>query len=234
MILFLLIRDCIHELIGHVPILADPSKFKFPTISVIFLFLAFAQFSQEIGLASLGAPDEEIERISTVLSNETIDQSLSLSPLYSCIGLLWSSVFAKKTVRSRHTAQVFYRLTASSSTRSHLSQKSDLSSPRRRQSSPIRTWIINRSIMWPKVSMTRRTSSGELSNDHRTHVWWYGHIHRQYVATKLGRRFEICYDSFTDSVHILDSVAKLNRFAQTIKNDVNCLTSALNRMTLNN
>ncbi|CAG2117903.1 unnamed protein product, partial [Medioppia subpectinata] len=172
--------DCIHELIGHVPILADPT---------------FAQFSQEIGLASLGASDEEIEKFAT---------------------LYWFTVeFGLCKEKGEIKAYGAGLLSSYGELKHSLSPKPEL-----RAFDPMATAVQP----YQDVEYQDVYYVAESFEDAKNKF-------SEYVKTKLARRYEVYYDSFTDSVNILDSMNKLHAFGTKIKSDINCLNTALSRIS---
>ncbi|CAG2174800.1 unnamed protein product, partial [Oppiella nova] len=172
--------DCIHELIGHVPILADPT---------------FAQFSQEIGLASLGASDEEIEKFAT---------------------LYWFTVeFGLCKENNEIKAYGAGLLSSYGELKHSLSSKPEL-----RAFEPEATAVQP----YQDVEYQDVYYVADSFQDAKDKF-------REYVKSKLARRYEVYYDSFTDSVHILDSIDKLHSFGAKLKADMNCMNTALGRLS---
>ncbi|KAH9406020.1 hypothetical protein TYRP_014318 [Tyrophagus putrescentiae] len=171
--------DAIHELLGHIPILADES---------------FADFSQEIGLASLGASDEDLEKFAT---------------------LYWFTVeFGLCRENGQIRAYGAGLLSSFGELKHSLSDKPEL-----RNFEPEKTAIQP----YQDLDYQDIYYVAESFDDAKEKF-------RKYVAEKLPRRFDVYFDPFTDRVHVVDSVNKLERLISKLSNDVHTLNSCARKL----
>lgn len=174
--------DCIHELMGHIPMLCDQS---------------FAQFSQEIGIASLGASDEQIEKFATLywftvefgLCRENNQLKCYGAGLLSSYGemehALESNKPALKDFVPEETACEAYD-----------------------DAEYQVTYYVAQSFDDAKVKI------------------------KQYAEKYLNRDYELAYDPYTCSIKVLDSLDRLDLYANQIKNDVMRLSSSITKIKI--
>ena len=172
--------DCIHEIIGHLPMLTDPP---------------FAQFAQEIGLASLGASDSEIEKFAT---------------------LYW---FTVEYGLCRQEDQVkAYGAGLLSSFGELMHCLSDV--PERRPFDPEKAAVQP----YQDVEYQQLYFVADSFDQARDQL-------RQYVQTKLPRKFEVFYDPLTQSVHVLDSLERLSVVTSATAGELDRITNGLRLLT---
>ena len=172
--------DCIHEIIGHLPMLTDPP---------------FANFAQEIGLASLGASDADIEKFAT---------------------LYWFTVEYGLCQEDSHTKAYGAGLLSSFGELMHCLSDT----PERRPFDPEKAAVQP----YQDVEFQQLYFVAESFEQAREQL-------RQYVRAKLPRRFEVAYDAFTQTVHVLDSLERLSVVTTSAVADLDRITNGLRLLT---
>ncbi|GAB6027768.1 hypothetical protein CHUAL_002004 [Chamberlinius hualienensis] len=170
--------DCIHELLGHVPMLADQN---------------FAQFSQELGLASLGATDEEIEKFATLywftiefgLCKENNEIRAYGAGLLSSFGELKHSLSGAPELKPFDPAVASVQ-------------------PYQDQD-------------YQDVYFVTENFEEMMSK------------FQSWCSKNLKRPYEVLYDPYTQSVHLMENPNDLNRIVNPLKSQLQLLYSAMSK-----
>ncbi|XP_067856124.1 phenylalanine-4-hydroxylase [Heptranchias perlo] len=170
--------DVCHELLGHVPLFAD---------------LSFAQFSQEIGLASLGAPDEYIEKLATVY---------------------WFTVEFGLCKQNNETKAYGAGLLSSFGEL----QYSLTDQPELRPFDPEKTACQK----YPITNFQPIYFVAETFEDAKEKV-------RKFAAM-IPRPFSVRYNSYTQSIEVLDNIEQLKNLADSIGSEMGILYNALKKL----
>ncbi|XP_003373850.1 protein henna [Trichinella spiralis] len=185
--------DVCHELLGHVPLFADPN---------------FAQFSQEIGLSSLGAPDEVIQKLAT-LYWFTVEFGLceqeGKRKAYGA-GLLSSFGELQVPFLFKRLSTIFrsYCLT---------------DEPEVYPFNP----EITATTEYPITSYQPKYFLAQsFENAKEQLIKW---------ASAISRPFNIRYDPYTQRIQILDNTEILNHVVHDVRNDLQLVESTLMKLS---
>uniref|UniRef100_A0A8C8CMC8 Biopterin-dependent aromatic amino acid hydroxylase family profile domain-containing protein n=1 Tax=Oncorhynchus tshawytscha TaxID=74940 RepID=A0A8C8CMC8_ONCTS len=177
---------CCHELLGHIPMLADKE---------------FAQFSQEIGLASLGASDEDIETLNPL---SFLHHLLSfLRQLYWFtveFGLCWK-VWSAGLLSSY--GELIYALSNKPEYKPFNPEETAIQPYQDQTFQPV--YFVSDSFEDAKIKM------------------------RQY-SSSIKRPFSVRYDPFTCSLEVLDQPSKIQHALGQMRDDLKILHSALEKL----
>jgi len=174
--------DICHELLGHVPLFADPD---------------FADFSQEIGLASLGASDEEIEKLATCY---------------------WFTVEFGVCNEDGKLKAYGAGLLSSFGELKYALGEDDKRKPKYLPFNPPETAVTK----YPITDYQPVYFVAESFQSAKEKMIGYAH--------SLNRPFSVKYNPYTQSVEILDSKAKLNKFVKEVQGQLSILNSAINKL----
>lgn len=188
-------------MLGHVPLFADPE---------------FADFSQEIGVASLGASDDDVEKLATVITTH-FPPSLfaSLTPFFvRCLSkVYWFTVEFGLCKEGNDIKAYGAGLLSSFGELEHCLSEIP-------QKVPFDPFFACKT-KYPITEYQPLYFVAESFNIAKRQI-------REF-ARSLDRPFEIFYNPLTQSVEVLDSKEKIAFLARQIQSQMTLLTNALTR-----